>query len=326
MSTFLSGSNMNKSFGHLTARLRKQRGWTLSELEKRSGISRSLLSRYERGERGGAARRKTIQSLSRAFEVNSDLFLIAEGRIPDKIYSILCEQYPEQALSSITALAIKFSNDCSKNIEDLSRDLLYRYYKKVGREKFQYPINIEALLFEIYGLRVLGKPFKELNFSVASSDKVCGLLVPDTAKIGNSSFSRVILLNSEVLEKKNGHEIGRFTLAHEAFHQEMWELEKKTQAFNKPKDGNVVYCRIRDLKDNSSDRIESKANRFAAALLMPYKDLLDQAGRLSQPLDFNREAGILQRRYGVTKTALRIRLEEIRIGYFVDDSTQLSLW
>lgn len=47
----MSNGNLFFRFGKILASLRKKRGWSLSELEHRSGISRTYLSELERGKK-----------------------------------------------------------------------------------------------------------------------------------------------------------------------------------------------------------------------------------------------------------------------------------
>lgn len=89
----------------------------------------------------------------------------------------------------------------------------------------------------------------------------------------------------------------RFTVAHELGH---WHLHRSQ--------GNSHYCRPQDIGGSQDElyalkRIESEANRFAAALLMPEPSVRDQAARLRLSIP------ALARRFGVSAPAMQVRLE-----------------
>ena len=89
----------------------------------------------------------------------------------------------------------------------------------------------------------------------------------------------------------------RFTVAHELGH---WHLHRDR--------GDSHYCRPEDIGGSQDDlyalkRIESEANRFAAALLMPEAAVREQAARLRLSIP------ALARRFGVSAPAMQVRLE-----------------
>lgn len=89
----------------------------------------------------------------------------------------------------------------------------------------------------------------------------------------------------------------RFTVAHELGH---WRLHRDR--------GDSHYCRPEDIGGSENDlfalkHIESEANRFAAALLMPEVAIRAQAARLRLSIP------ALARRFGVSAQAMQVRLE-----------------
>ena len=101
----------------------------------------------------------------------------------------------------------------------------------------------------------------------------------------------------DALEAERSSGRRRFTVAHELGH---WHLHRDR--------GGSHYCRPEDNGGSQKDlyalkHIESEANRFAAALLMPEAAVREHAARvrLSVPA--------LARRFGVSAPAMQVRLE-----------------
>jgi hypothetical protein len=89
----------------------------------------------------------------------------------------------------------------------------------------------------------------------------------------------------------------RFTVAHELGH---WHLHRGR--------GSSHYCRPEDIGGSQNDlyalkHIESEANRFAAALLMPEAAVREHAARVRLSIP------ALARRFGVSAHAMQVRLE-----------------
>ena len=118
---------------------------------------------------------------------------------------------------------------------------------------------------------------------------------------------------SGLLIRKDGHALigvnsdeapvrQRFTIAHELGH---FYLHPQKDAF-------VDY---RNHKDNDRDiettNKERQANMFAAALLMPRKDLARDFKNISKGLSDDEVAIILAKRYEVSEDAMRFRLKNL---------------
>lgn len=80
---------------------------------------------------------------------------------------------------------------------------------------------------------------------------------------------------------------------------------------------NVVYCRIQNIPvDEDHDvRTERQANRFAAALLMPARDVRKQIEKYPTPLDLRVHGEVLQSWYGVTISALKVRFRQLGVSF-----------
>lgn len=67
------GNDIEKSFGEVIKRLRKQKGISQEKLAELSNLDRSYLSELERGEKTASLR--TIFKLSNGLEVTADILL-----------------------------------------------------------------------------------------------------------------------------------------------------------------------------------------------------------------------------------------------------------
>lgn len=118
---------------------------------------------------------------------------------------------------------------------------------------------------------------------------------------------------SGLLIRKDGHALigvnsdeapvrQRFTIAHELGH---FYLHPQKDAF-------VDY---RNHKDNNKDAAttikERQANMFAAALLMPRKNLIKDFKTVAKGLSDEEAAGILAKRYEVSDDAMKFRLKNL---------------
>lgn len=284
-------------------------GWKQKDLAQKTGINETTLSKYISGQR--TPTEQVIESIARVLRVSPEVLKVAQGRIPERLQNTLCD-HADETLSVLIKLAATSSRN-GEYIEQMARNVLFRYLTKIGREKFVYPIDVKNLLKTVYGLEVYEASFRGLDLAKTGGE-LCGLFIPEYVKIGQRSFSNVVMLNSDVLKKYNtGREIGRFTMAHEAFHKEMWD----SREILSPSKKNVVYCRIKNIPATElyDMRTERQANRFAGALLMPAKDFRFQIEKYPVPLNLAAAGEELRSRYGVTISALQVRLRELGISF-----------
>jgi Zn-dependent peptidase ImmA (M78 family) len=108
----------------------------------------------------------------------------------------------------------------------------------------------------------------------------------------------------------------RFTLAHELGHW-LYDADRESTLFDHP-----VFCRRLAPSDPRHVR-EVNANKLAAALLLP-SDLVRAAVGRSRALvgpparlPSASQLNALARKWGVSRQALRIRLEELGLGWFL---------
>ena len=298
----------------ILSRLRTKK-WKQRDLAETLKIKESTLNRYISGNRTPPD--EVMEQIARALGCSQEALRIAQGRIPERLHALLYDR-ADAILSVLNRLAVRLSKDAN-HIEELARDVLLRYWNEIGRDNFTYPIDVKHLLQRVYGIEVYEDSFRGMELPRTKGD-LCGLLVPGYARLGDRHYSNAVLLNSDILKRdgaSRGTEIGRFTMAHEAFHKEMWDLREILSSSRK----NVVYCRIKSIPvDEDHDfRAERQANRFAGALLMPAKAIREQLKHYPYPLELSAHGQELRSHFGVTISALKIRLRELGI-IFVENN------
>jgi transcriptional regulator with XRE-family HTH domain len=295
---------------YILSRLREKK-WKQRDLAEMAGIKESTLSKYISGDRTPPD--QAIREIAHALGTSQEVLSIAQGRIPERLHRLLYD-HADATLSLLNRLAAKTSRE-PDHIEELARSVLFRYLNEIGRGKFTYPVDVRTLLECVYGIEVHEASFNGMDLPKTRGD-LCGLLIPGYAQLGSQHYSNAVLLNRDVLGKygqQRGRAIARFTMAHEAFHKEMWDSREMLSSSRR----SVVYCRIRNIPaDEDHDfRAERKANQFAGALLMPAKDVRRQLEKYPNPLDLTAHGEELRSRYDVTISALKVRLRELGVSF-----------
>ena len=168
------------------------------------------------------------------------------------------------------------------------------------------PIPVEQIVERLYGIAI---EWHELEEPAGAS--ILGALDPVARTIALNT--RHEQLFSEVLGPYE------FTLGHELGHW-LFDADDPNQLnlLDAPSDR---FCHSRNSGNLSKEQQwrETNANRFAAELLMP-SDLIAQVDEVDLVGRMNEYA----REWGVSRTALRIRLETL--GVIDDHPDEQSLW
>ena len=140
---------------------------------------------------------------------------------------------------------------------------------------------------------------------VALADGLSGLLVRDGGR-------KIISYSDADIEPRQ-----RFTIAHEIGHLLMHPGRPHIAETTK-----LVNVSKREVSRNYADaREEREANQFAAALLMPGAAIIDRWDLLASKVDnADSLAGQLAREYGVSKSAMKYRANNLGLYQFVEDS------
>lgn len=219
----------------------------------------------------------------------------------------------------------------NKHIEDLADERLQQLERALG-DPLTPPIPIDLFAEKVLGLTILWESIEELP-----GETILGAIIPK---------ERLMVLNEArqyLFEEKAGLE--RSTIGHECGH---WDLFVDQSTLDHPVlfqgieevgpfclrsslVGDVAVLRIlmsshegqkliKDIEARADDRDEARAvNRYAAAILMP-RNLIEEAAfqidRTKWPNLYD-----LAKRFNVTISALRVRLEQLNLLYVDDDKT-----
>jgi hypothetical protein len=161
-----------------------------------------------------------------------------------------------------------------------------RWLEEVGTPAL--PVEVDHLAEEVLGLDVQEHADLRALIDDPPPGQLSGLLLPSEARI---------YVNAAEARRWPGRR--RFTVAHELGH---WHLHRDAD------DVHARFCRETDVGGGSSElwrarRIESEANRFAAALLMPEPLVRREAPALRYSVP------ALAKRFGVSAQAMQVRLE-----------------
>jgi Zn-dependent peptidase ImmA (M78 family) len=162
-------------------------------------------------------------------------------------------------------------------------------------------VPIEAIVQDTYGMQVTWDDVAETR-----NERILGVLQPKAGLIVLNRRHEDLL--SDVVGPL------RFTLAHELGHW-LYDADTDSALFDHP-----VFCRRFAPSDPRQVR-EVNANRLAAVLLLP-ADLVraaigrpGSAGARTSRLRSTGDLNALARTWGVSRATLRIRLEELGLGW-----------
>ena len=154
--------------------------------------------------------------------------------------------------------------------------------------KGSFPVDVTDMCNKL-SIRIFYRDLKELE--AKANRKISGLIYVNKSKDAFADKERFIFINDNDPETRQ-----KFTLAHELGH---FFLHMKDDA-----DGVIISFR------GDKNPIEREADIFAAELLMP-KHLIEQEHR---DIPFP-TASYLASQFGVSKEAMRYRLDEMGLAY-----------
>lgn len=214
-------------------------------------------------------------------------------------------------------------------IEQLVESRLAEYGRLTG-QPLPLPTPIDQIAERLFDLSFLWEEINELPGEV-----VWGSIRPKERLIVLNERRKSAFLATPGLERSTkGHEIGHWdlfvdpaTLDHPALFE---GVVSGAFAFRGTVTGKDVVIRLlksrageqllRRIKGRADEPDEARAvNRYAAALSMPRKIIRDEARKIDRTKWKNLYP--LTERFGVTITALRVRLEQLNLLYVTDDGT-----
>jgi hypothetical protein len=191
-------------------------------------------------------------------------------------------------------------------------------------KRLRYPLDIDSLVEHFLGIGFEYLPLQSMfpDIHVGKDDKFWGCLTWDV------KTSKWIILLDESLAEPDKERPASFSIAHEVVHyvEDVPPAEKDGSQLMLPGSGTSgsrkpIYCR----KSDQQDLIERRANYGAAYLLAPDEKVIQEfrlyrtmakkdPDKLLDPEDKSDYLGIvydLTYEFGISPTAMKIRLEEI---------------
>lgn len=304
------------------------------EFAKSKGIG--LLRYFDRREFKWELRRSP-SALARS-TVSEDAHLVEQGLNRQDFHSILFDLYlqsPVRATNSLWDFFEDLVMDSGLTTEQIRRVVNSR--KKLSNQvPFLEKVDLEAQATEILAtLEYSGGEVSLENLCALEKlrtgleVKVGGQYKPDNAvpALGRITFDPPLIEVFALEESNYGRE--RFTLAHELSHYLLSHGKYMRREYCE--DGDFLLERTSAINGSDIARMEFQANYLAAVLLMPRAHFLEEFWRLVRILGLSDRGygalyvdnqvcnlqnlefvtGQLMRRFGVSRTAAKIRLESI---------------
>ena len=233
----------------------------------------------------------------------------------------------EKASTADSKRKMKFYRN--EQIEQIAEQRLHEFAQKLERP-LSFPIDIELFGDLVLGLSMLWEEIEE----IPGEEVLAGLRAPD----------RLIVMNErhqQEMEQKPGRR--RLTQGHEMGHWELFVDKSKLDhpdlfdaaapeifAYRSSTGGQVEIIQtlltsepgrdiLRQINSRADTSDEARSvNRYAAAILMPRSAVIEEARKIDRTQW--RNLYLLVEHFGVTISALRVRLEQLNLLY-VDQKT-----
>jgi hypothetical protein len=217
----------------------------------------------------------------------------------------------------------------NEQIEQIAEERLHEFEQKL-EHPLSFPVDIELFGDLVLGLSMLWEEIEE----IPGEEVLAGLRAPD----------RLIVMNErhqQEMEQKPGRR--RLTQGHEMGHWELFVDKSKldhpdlfdaaapeTFAYRSSTGGQVEIIQtlltsepgrdiLRQINSRADTSDEARSvNRYAAAILMPRSAVIEEARKIDRTQW--RNLYLLAEHFGVTISALRVRLEQLNLLY-VDQKT-----
>jgi len=276
------------TFGDRLRKLRVKNNMTQEALANRLSLEKMSISKYESGKMFPSS--STLIALCQVFGVGADYFF--------REYDVHISASPQYRMNSKAKLTksemdkiLIQTENAVGNLQEISEICEYKgdtSSLESLRRVVQNNDDIEKLAEEVRYAWFLGLDPIENLMEVSENHGFTIILVD-----GPASFDAAVFIDDEygpVIALRRGvpKDRQRFTLAHELGH----------------------YFILNNESNSTSWDSEMKANRFAAALLIPSSVLMMDMGGKRSILGFD-ELYMLHQKYGVSISALLVRMESL---------------
>ena len=217
----------------------------------------------------------------------------------------------------------------NEQIDQLAEQRLHEFEQKLERP-LSFPLDIELFGDLVLGLSMLWEEIDEL----AGEEVLAGLRAPDRLIVMNERRKHELEQKPGRRRLTQGHEMGHWDLfvdKSKLDHAELFETAApEIFAYRSSTGGQVQIIKTllaseegRDLLRQINARADApdearSVNRYAAAILMPRAVVIEEARKINRTQWKNLYP--LAERFGVTISALRVRLEQVNLLY-VDQKT-----
>ena len=218
----------------------------------------------------------------------------------------------------------------NEEIEILAESRLVELEKILGKP-LSPPIPIDTLAENILGLDFLWEKIDELP-----GEEILGGLIPKERKIILNESRRVLFEEKPGLERSTkGHEMGHWDLFFSNIpfdHPTLFDSDMDgVHTFRNSSIGNVAVLKallscqegiefLAKISSRADEADEARAvNRYAAAISMPRKMISEEVKKINRTEWKNLYA--IAKRYEVTISALRVRLEQLNLLYVSKNGT-----
>src|SRR5581483_2166431 len=218
----------------------------------------------------------------------------------------------------------------NEQIEQRAEQRLVEFEQKLGRP-LSFPVDIELFGDLVLGLSMLWEKIDELPGEVV----LAGLRAPERLIVMNESRRPEMDQKPGRCRLTQGHEMGHWDLfvdQSKLDHPILFaEASSSIFAYRSSTGGQVQVIKMllgceagRDLLREMNSRADSpdearSVNRYASAVLMPRTVVVEEAKKIDRT-QWRNLYPLAERRFGVTISALRVRLEQLDLLY-VDQAT-----
>lgn len=197
-----------------------------------------------------------------------------------------------------------------ENIERIALGDFARYKDQKGNFPLSFPLDPEDVFHTLFGLTTEYIDFDQHGLAAAEGEELLGCLYPEGQFFHDDD--KLILVNCTVSEQMQ-----RFTAFHEGAHYALhvWPTKNQKELFGeKKKDLAPSFCRTNQVNGKQYDPIEYQANRYAAAMMMPSKEVFRVVDE-NRVVDLDIYGERLKKHFGVSQMAMEIRLHELGYRY-----------
>ena len=219
----------------------------------------------------------------------------------------------------------------NERIEEIAEQRLQEFERKLERP-LSFPIDIELFGDLVLGLSMLWEEIDELP----GEEVLAGLRAPDRLIVMNERRKQEMEQKPGRRRLTQGHEMGHWDLfvdISKLDHPTLFEAAAPAMfAYRSSTGGQVQIMKtllsyekgreiVRQINSRADTPDEARSvNRYAAAILMPRAIITDEAKKINRTQW--RSLYPLAERFGVTISALRVRLEQFNLLY-VDQKTNI---